>query len=153
MPNSKSGVFLLIDDDSNDQVLIRRSFQKAPTMPQLVVAKDGDEALSYLSGIGDFSDRERFPLPCVILLDLKLPQRSGLEVLAWVRKHAPLRQVPVIILTSSYQEEDIRSAYDLGANSYLVKPVDLGDLEAMMARVAEYWTSLNHMPELSPSVI
>jgi DNA-binding response OmpR family regulator len=118
-----------------------------------VVAQDGDEAVSYLSGIGNFSDRERFPLPRAILLDLKLPRRSGLEILAWVRKDAALRQVPVIILTSSHQEEDIRSAYDLGANSYLVKPVDLGDLETMMARVAEYWASLNRPPDLSSRVI
>lgn len=153
MANANSDVFLLIEDDSNDQVLIRRSFQKAPTTTRVVVANDGDEALSYLSGIGNFSDRERFPLPCVILLDLKLPRRSGLEVLAWVRKYTPLRQVPVIILTSSYQEEDVRSAYDLGANSYLVKPVDLDDLETMMARVAEYWTALNHPPDLSLTII
>jgi CheY-like chemotaxis protein len=153
VPNPNRDVFLLIEDDSNDQILIRRSFQKAPTTARLVVAKDGDEAFSYLSGVGDFSDRQRFPLPCGILLDLKLPRRSGLEVLAWVRKHAPLRQVPVIILTSSYQDEDVRSAYDLGANSYLVKPVDLADLETMMARVAEYWTNLNRLPGLSPSVI
>jgi CheY-like chemotaxis protein len=153
VPNPNSDVFLLVDDDSNDQVLIRRSFQKAPTTTRLVVAKDGDEALSYLSGAGDFSDRARFPLPSVILLDLKLPRRSGLEVLIWVRKHEPVRQVPVIILTSSYQDEDVRSAYDLGANSYLVKPVDLDDLETMMARVAEYWTSLNRLPELAPSIL
>lgn len=152
MAKPNSDVFLLIEDDSDDQVLIRRSFQKAPTATRIVVANDGDEALSYLSGIGTFSDRERFPLPCVILLDLKLPRRSGLEVLSWVRRHEVLGQVPVIILTSSYQEADIRSAYTLGANSYLVKPVDLDDLETMMAVVAEYWTALNRPPDLTIAV-
>lgn len=151
MPNSDSAVFLLVDDDTNDHVLIRRSFQRAPTTTRIVVAHNGDEALSYLSGTGDFSDRKQFPLPDAILLDLKLPRRSGLEVLTWIRKHASLRRIPVIILTSSYQEEDVRSAYELGANSYLVKPVDLEDLETMMARVAEYWTSLNRPPDLQPS--
>jgi CheY-like chemotaxis protein len=151
---SKSDVFLLVDDDSNDQVLIRRSFRKAQAAIRVVVANDGDEALSYLSGTGNFSDRNQYPLPCAILLDLKLPRRSGLEVLAWVRKQAPLRQMPVVILTSSHLEEDVRAAYDLGANSYLVKPVDLSDLETMIARVAEYWADLNHPPPaLSPMVV
>lgn len=152
MPNSDSGVFLLVDDDTNDQVLIRRSFQRAPTTTRIVVAHNGDEALSYLSGAGDFADRKQFPLPAAVLLDLKLPRRSGLEVLSWIRKHAALGQMPVIVLTSSYQEQDVRSAYELGANSYLVKPVDLEDLETMMARVAEYWTGLNRPPVLSPAV-
>ncbi len=122
-----------------------------PAPTRIVAVHNGDEALSYLSGTGNFSDRKQFPLPDAILLDLKLPRRSGLEVLTWVRKHAVLRQMPVIILTSSYQEDDVRLAYDHGANSYLVKPVDLDDLETMMARVAEYWTSLNRPSDLSPS--
>jgi DNA-binding response OmpR family regulator len=147
---SDRDIFLLVEDDPNDQLLIRRAFQKAPTSIRVAVANDGDEAISYFSGKGDFADRQRFPLPGAVLLDLKLPRRSGLEVLAWIRIHAPIRQVPVIILTSSHQENDVRDAYDLGANSYLVKPVDLGDLEAMIARVADYWTSLNHPP--TPSV-
>lgn len=150
MPDSKNEVFLLVDDDSNDQVLIGRAFRKAQTAVRIVVANDGDEALSYLSGTGSFSDRAQYPLPCAVLLDLKLPRRSGLEVLAWVRKQAPLRQMPVVILTSSHLDEDVRAAYELGANSYLVKPVDLSDLETMIARVAEYWAELNHPPVLLP---
>ena len=83
---------------------------------------DGDEAIQYLSGTGEFSDRTRYPLPCLLLLDLNLPRQSGLEVLEWVRSQPSLQSMPVVILTSSSQDRDIGSAYSLGANGYLVKP-------------------------------
>jgi CheY-like chemotaxis protein len=151
MEKPARNVFLIVEDDPNDQILICRSFQKAPVPSRVAVANDGDEAISYLSGAGGYADRESFPLPAAMLLDLKLPRLSGFDVLSWVRKQEPLRQLPVIILTSSYQEEDIRNAYDLGANSYLVKPVDLSDLETLILRAADYWGSLNHSPNPSPS--
>lgn len=134
-------VILLVEDDPNDQILIRRSLQQARTPTRIIVANDGDEVLSYLSESASSSNSPQFPLPCLLLLDLKLPRRSGLEVLAWIRRHPKLNGLPVVMLTSSDEEIDIRRARDLGANSYLVKPVDLADLNTLLARVADYCVS------------
>jgi CheY-like chemotaxis protein len=113
---------LYVEDEDNDVFLMHRAFQKAGVANPLHVARDGSEAMRYLSGQGDFADRERFPLPCLLLLDLNLPRRSGLEVLKWTRDQPALRAIPIVILTSSSQDRDIASAYSLGANGYLVKP-------------------------------
>jgi CheY-like chemotaxis protein len=102
-----------------------------------------------LSGDGEYSDRGAFPLPAVMLLDLKLPRRSGLEVLEWVRAQATLRRLPVVMLTSSNQSQDVNRAYDLGANSYLVKPVEFADLERMLGEIHVYWVDLNAKPTLT----
>lgn len=147
MAQAAPGVFLLVEDDPNDQLLIRRAFEKASTPARVLLAGDGDEAIAYLSGAGNFADRRRFPMPNVILLDLKLPRRSGLEVLGWIRGHAVVGRLPVVVLTSSRQPRDIEMAYDLRANSYLVKPVDLSALERLIARVGEYWVTLNELPD------
>jgi CheY-like chemotaxis protein len=88
-------------------------------------------------------------MPAVVLLDLKLPRRSGLEVLEWVRSQAPLRRLPIVVLTSSNQSQDVNRAYDLGANSYLVKPVDFDDLKAMIGKIHVYWIDLNTKPTFS----
>src|SRR5947207_15017530 len=103
--------------------MVRRSFTKASLQGTLDVVDDGDKAVAYLAGHGGFADRARHPLPVLLLLDLKLPRRSGLEVLAWVRQQPTLKRLPVVVLTSSEESADINRAYDLGANSYLVKPV------------------------------
>ena len=115
---------LLIEDDSNDTLLLQRAFRRAGLTHTLRVVTDGDEAVSYMKGEEQFSNREVYPMPSLILLDLKLPRRSGLEVLAWLRKEAPLgvRNLPVIVLTSSRLSEDVDHAYALGANSYMAKP-------------------------------
>lgn len=142
MAAADGDVFLLVEDDLNDQILIRRSFQKASSAARLVVANDGDEAVSYLTEAVNAADPERFPLPRLTMLDLKLPRRSGMEVLAWIRQQPALTKLPVVVLSSSRQGEDIRKAYALGVNLYLVKPVDLGELETMIAQVASEWAWL-----------
>jgi CheY-like chemotaxis protein len=138
-------VILHIEDDANDVELVQMAFRKAKAECRLVVVNDGDDAISYLKGEGAFADRATYPLPAVILLDVKLPRRSGLEVLEWIRSNPdlPLRRVPVLMLTSSNQPMDIARAYDLGANSYLVKPADLGVLTELMKTIAAYWLGFN----------
>jgi len=130
---------LLVEDNENDILLIKRAFKKAGIACPLVVLKDGQEALNYLS-------EERASRPMLILLDLKLPKRSGHEVLQWVKERKLLRRVPVLVLTSSAQELDIARAYDTGANSYLVKPVKSDDLTALVELIRRYWLERNQAP-------
>jgi len=136
---------LVVEDNPTDVMLIRRAFAKAVGNP-LQIVSNGDVAVQYLAGEGPYRDRTEFPLPAVVLLDLKLPRRSGLEVLEWVRSQPSLRRLPIVVLTSSNQSRDINSAYDLGANSYLVKPVDFDDLKEMIAKIHVYWINLNTKP-------
>ncbi len=139
---------LLVEDKSNDVLLIRRALGKAGIANPLQVVGDGDQAVAYLAGDGPFADRERFPLPGVVLLDLKLPRRSGLEVLEWLRGQPGLKRLPVVVLTSSAESRDINRAYDLGANSYLVKPVDFDALLQLVKGLGLYWLVLNAGPEI-----
>jgi CheY-like chemotaxis protein len=113
---------LYAEDEENDVFLMQRAFRKAGVSNPLQTASDGADAIHYLQGAGDYADRERFPLPCLVLLDLNLPRNSGLEVLKWIREQPELKHLPVVILTSSNQHRDITAAYQLGANGYLVKP-------------------------------
>ncbi len=140
---------LLIEDDPNDVILIQRAFKKANLLTPIQVVEDGETALDYLMGKGIFKDRERYPLPDLILLDLKLPRKSGLEVLAWLREQPNLKRLPVVILTASKEAKDINRAYDLGANSYLVKPVSFDALLNMVKTLGLYWMILNEKPEVN----
>jgi len=141
---------LLVEDDPNDILLIQRAFRKANlTNINMQVIQDGDAAIDYLDGAGDYTDRDRYPFPVLILLDLKLPRRSGLEVLGWLRQQPELRRLPVIILTSSQENTDVNRAYDLGANSYLVKPLGLNALVEVVTTINMYWLLLNESPKVS----
>jgi CheY-like chemotaxis protein len=113
---------LYAEDEDNDVFLMQRAFAKAGVSNALQVVNDGSAAIRYLAGESEFGNREKFPLPCLLLLDLNLPRQSGLEVLKWVRSQPSFESLPVVILTSSTQHRDIGSAYTLGANGYLVKP-------------------------------
>lgn len=144
---TETSTILLVEDDSSDIKLIRRAFEKAKIANPFRVVRNGDDAVAYLSGDGEFSDRATHPLPALTLLDLKLPRRSGLEVLEWIRTRPGLRRLPVVILTSSRHSEDINRAYDLGANSYLVKPVQMDDLIDMVKTLEVYWVLLNEKPD------
>ena len=139
---------LLVEDNATDVLLIRRAFDKARLGNPLQVLGDGDAAVEYLSGSAPYADREQFPLPILILLDLKLPRRSGFEVLEWLRGQASLRRIPVVMLTSSEQPRDVNSAYDSGVNSYLVKPVEFDALFDMLKAVSLYWVMFNTKPHL-----
>jgi len=114
---------LHVEDDPNDTLLLQHACRKAGMVFDLQAVSDGDQAIAYLRGANDFSDRHKYPLPQLILLDLKMPRVSGFDVLAWLRSDDSLKELPVVVLTSSNHDADIKRAYDLGAKSYLVKPV------------------------------
>jgi len=137
---------LLVEDDPNDIILIKRAFEKTRITNPLQVVEDGEEAISYLAGKGRYADREKYPLPMLLLLDLKLPRKSGHEVLEWLCQQPILKRLTVVVLTSSQQSSDINRAYDLGANSYLVKPVTFDALVEMVKTLNLYWLLLNENP-------
>lgn len=137
---------LLVEDDYNDVLLIQRAFRKAGMRLSISTVSDGDEAIAYLTQTGQYSDRERYPLPDLILLDLKLPRRSGLEVLEWLRQQPQLKRLLVVILTASQESSDLERAYDLGTNSYLVKPLDFKELVKLVELIDAYWFEVNESP-------
>jgi CheY-like chemotaxis protein len=137
---------LLVEDDADDATLIQRAFLKAQIANPIQVVRDGDEAVAYLSGAGPYCDRCQFPLPVLILLDLKLPRRSGFEVLAWLRGQTGLKRTPVVVLTSSKETVDVNRAYELGANSYLLKPVTFEALQEIMKAINLYWLVFCEIP-------
>ncbi len=137
---------LLVEDDPNDVFLIQRAFRKANLVKPIQVVQDGEAAVQYLSGHSYYGDRDRYPMPTLILLDLKLPRRSGLEVLEWLRQQPQLKRLLVVVLTSSKENSDLNRAYDLGVNSYLVKPVSFDGLLEMVKSLNQYWLILNEKP-------
>lgn len=145
----KQYTVLLVEDDPNDIILIKRAFSKANITNPLQVVEDGEEAIAYLAGQGHYGDREKYPLPRLLLLDLKLPRKSGHGVLEWLGQQPRLKRLTVVVLTSSKQINDINKAYDLGANSYLVKPVTFDSLVDMVKTLNFYWLILNEKPEVN----
>ncbi len=139
---------LQVEDDRNDVFFLEHAFKTAGITHPLRVARDGQEAIDYLSGAGEFSDRVRNPLPCLILLDLKLPRKDGFEVLEWVRQQPNLRQLPVIVLTSSGRASDVDRACHLGANSFLVKPSQLKERVELAKLLKDYWLHYHRMPSV-----
>lgn len=144
---SESGI-LLVEDDSNDILFIQRAFRQTKFENSMQVVRDGDEAVAYLSGEGKYANRSLYPLPGMILLDLKLPRRSGLEVLEWLRIQPVLKRIPVVILTSSKENTDVNKAYDIGVNSYLLKPVNYNALNEMIETLNAFWLRLNCYPSI-----
>ena len=145
---SQRQTILLVEDSPVDILLMQRAFRNQIfTNTSLQIVRDGDAAVFYLNGDGEYSDRERYPLPAIILLDLKLPRRSGHEVLGWLKQQPQLKRLPVVVLTSSRQTVDVNQAYDLGVNSYLVKPVGFASLSDMMQSFGEYWLKQTELPE------
>lgn len=139
---------LLVEDDPNDVLLVQRAFRKGNLNAAVHVTTDGQQAEDYLAGHAGYSDRALYPLPALVLLDLKLPRKSGHEVLAWLREQPVLKRLPVVVLTSSRESPDITRAYELGANSYLIKPVIFDDLVELMKRLNFYWRLTNQPPPL-----
>ncbi|MGF1522334.1 MAG: response regulator [Leptolyngbyaceae cyanobacterium] len=139
---------LLVENDPNDILFIQRAFRQADVTVTIQVVDDRDTVIDYLSGTGAYTDRDRYPLPRVILLDLKLSRRSGLEILEWIKQQPFIKRIPVIVLTSSKETIDIDQSYDLGVNSYLVKPVNFKALSEMIALLGTYWLRLNEHPSV-----
>jgi len=138
---------LLVEDNEDDVFLMRRALKQAEIQNPLYVVPDGEQAVDYLAGNGEFNDRERYPLPALVFLDLKLPFQSGHDVLAWIRNEAELVELVVVVLTSSDEPSDIDRAYKLGANSYLVKPPTLVQLRDLAKSFKWYWLQYNQFAQ------
>jgi two-component system response regulator len=139
---------LLVEDDHYDEELTLRALRRSNIRNEVIVANDGAEALEILFGEGKFLDREMDSLPAVVLLDLKLPKVSGIEVLRRIRSDPRTRRLPVVVLTNSRLERDREEVYDLGANSYICKPVDFEKFSQAIGHLGMYWVLLNEMPPL-----
>ena len=139
-------VILLVEDNPDDEALTLRALKKNNIVNQVVVARDGAEALDYLFGTGKYSGKELNQLPQVVLLDLKLPKVDGLQVLRQLRADKRTKLLPVVILTSSNEEQDRFNGYDLGANSYVRKPVDFDQFMEAVRQLGLYWLVINERP-------
>jgi CheY-like chemotaxis protein len=136
----KTGLpILLVEDNADDVFLFTRALGKARRPHPLHVVTNGREAIDYLSGAGKYGDRNAFPLPDLIMLDLKMPLVSGFEVLRWIRGDGMARLIPVIVLSSSALTEDVNRAYTFGANAYMVKPAEAVALERLIQTISDFW--------------
>jgi len=143
-------VILLVEDNPDDEELTRVAFRESHIANELMVTRDGAEALDWIFGTGPFEGRDMEVMPSVILLDLKLPKVDGLEVLRRLRSEERTRRIPVVVLTSSKEQEDVVRSYDLGANSYVRKPVDFAQFLGAAQQLGLYWLVLNEPASLRP---
>lgn len=132
---------LLVEDEENDAILMRMAFKRNNISNPVLWAQDGLEAVAYLNGEGIYADRKKYPFPEVLILDLKMPRMSGFELLAWIREHPEYRVIPTIIMTSSRHDPDIERAYNLGANTYMIKPSSFEELAKMVKLAHDYWAA------------
>jgi CheY-like chemotaxis protein len=139
-------IILLVDDREDDITIICRAFESARIPTAIQVARDGEEAMAYLSGEGKYSDREEHPWPWLVLLDLKMPRVDGFEVLKWIRSQPGHRSLVVVVLTSSEQVKDVNEAYALGANSFIVKSAEFEDTRSMVRMIHQYWLQWSRRP-------
>lgn len=147
VPMADLSVFLLVEDDANDVLLIRRAFAEAQVVNPLVVIRNGEEAMAYFMGIGAYKNRSEFPLPSMVLLDLKLPGMGGIEFLKWLRAQPGFGKTRVVVLTSSNLTRDVNDAYQAGANSFLVKPIDFENLVQIGSALKGYWVWMDKPPQ------
>jgi CheY-like chemotaxis protein len=140
-------VILLAEDREDDILLIRQAFQKGGINVPLFVVRNGEEVVAYLRGEGKFFNRDEYPLPSLLLLDLKMPRMDGFEVLKWIRNQPGLNTLRVVVLTSSERIRDVNIAYNLGANSFLVKPMDFEHVVELTKILKDYWLRLDKPPE------
>ena len=140
-------VILLAEDREDVILLIRRAFEKGGIVNPLHIVRDGEETIAYLKGEGKYSNRAEYPLPDLLMLDLKMPRADGFEVLRWVRQQPGLAALRVVVLTSSQDIRDVNVAYRLGANSFMVKPMDFQNIVEMSKLLRDYWLNLSKTPE------
>jgi CheY-like chemotaxis protein len=146
--NEHSSTILYVDDDDNDVLLLKHALRSTKLAFNLQVVNDPEKAGAYLAGEGIYADRKTYPMPALVLLDLKMPRMNGMEVLAWIRSQPALKRLVVVVLTASNQEVEVNRAYEMGANSYLVKPVELESLVEIVRGLLSYWLVLNQRPTL-----
>ncbi|MEX6502742.1 response regulator [Pseudomonas zhanjiangensis] len=137
---------LVADDDPDDCMLIREAFRVSRLASKLGFVENGEELLAYLRGTAPFADRQRFPLPGLILLDLNMPRKDGREALVEIKADPQLRDIPVVVLTTSADEEDIRRSYAQGVNSYITKPVSFSGLLEVVQTLGHYWLDIVELP-------
>jgi CheY-like chemotaxis protein len=148
-----NGTVLLVEDLDNDVVLMRRAWRLEGVKNPLHAVSDGRQALDYLAGAGEFSNRQQHPLPRLVLLDLKLPYVMGLDVLKWIRGQDILRTLPVLVLTTSALQQDIDQAYLLGANAFLVKPSGVAQLAELVRLIRDFWLGANYFPMMGQDLL
>lgn len=142
-------VVLLVEDDNFDVQLIQTALARTPGEINLIRVEDGDKAVEYLSGEGAYVDREQYPVPITMILDIKLPRRSGLEVLQWLRsQETAIRRLPTFMLTSSSHQVDINRAYERGANAYITKPESVKELTTVLGELKNFWFGRMELPEV-----
>ena len=138
---------LLVEDNEDDVFLMERALQGAGIVNRMNIAQDGQEAIDYLSGTHKYCDRSKYPIPAVVFLDLKLPLKSGHQVLEWIRNQKELQSLVVVVLTSSAEPKDVKQSYELGANSFIVKPPKAEDLLDLAKSFKWYWLEFNRFDE------
>jgi CheY-like chemotaxis protein len=141
-------VILLAEDLESDVALMKRAFKKARIVNPLQVVRDGEQVLAYLRGEGEYGNRAEYPLPSLLLLDLKMPRMNGFEVLSWVRAQPNFASLRIVVLTASRELQDVNKAYQLGANTFLVKPTDFDQLVVMMQALQGFWVWMSKEPEI-----
>ena len=146
---SDRAVFLLVEDNESDVILIQRAFVTAKVLNPLVIVNSSEDAMAYLAGAGRYTNRDEFPLPSLILLDLKLPGLDGFDFLRWLRQQPGIQSTRVVVLSSSDHVRDIDRAYKVGANSFLVKPVDFERFVEVSLALSGYWIWLDRPPDVS----
>lgn len=151
--NRNEKVILLVEDNSDDEALTKRALTKNNILNEVVVARDGVEALDYLFGTGPQAARDLSVMPTLILLDLKLPKVDGLEVLRRLRADERTRLIPVVVLTSSKEDQDLVQSYSIGVNSYIRKPVDFGQFMEAVRQLGLYWLVLNESPPIVKPIV
>ena len=137
---------LYVEDDANDFALFKLASRRCGTPFSLQHAADGEMAIAYLSGTGDYADREEYPFPDLVMLDLKMPRLDGFEVLHWIRTNPATKTLPVVVLAGSSFRADIRRALELGANSYAAKPASLEELQVLIDQIADVWLARENVP-------
>ena len=149
MPEGRVPIILLAEDNESDVLLLKRAFDQAGVQVLLHAVHEGAQAIAYLSGEGKYEHRAEFPLPDLLLLDLKMPLANGFEVIQWVRAQPRLSALRIVVLTTSDQVADIDRAHRLGANSFLVKPVSFSEFRETVQTLCHYWLSLSQTPYAS----
>ena len=142
-------LILVVEDNENDLWLLLRAFKQGKLANPIQIVRDGEEAIAYLQGEGKYSNREEYPLPALVLLDLNIPRKDGFEVLEWIRQQPGLSPLRIVVLTVSEHIDHVNRAHRLGANSFLVKPVYFADFVGLVQAISGYWLWMSHAPDIA----